>query len=193
MNALKPLDFPNNYFDLIHMRTAIGFIPRERWLEVFLECKRKLRPGGILLSTEGENGVFTNASTNTAHLMHWLTQVIDFSGLAFWDKWGSMLGIHGMQRHFIRKARFENIQEQLFYVDASFDTKQYLSWLGHHATMVKDLKPTICKSPELGGLGVSESEFEAVLDASYEEVRHPDFISYSYYQAVAGQKPLEDN
>lgn len=189
MNALK-LDFPDETFDLIHMRTAIGFIPREQWLSVFQECKKKLRPGGVFLSTEGENGIHTDASPNTAHLIHWLCQVIDLKGLAFWDKWSSMLGIHGMQRLFFQEAGFENIQKQLFFVDASYGTKQYFGWRDHHATMVKYLKPIICKSPELGGLGVSEDEFEAVLDANYEEVRRKNFVSYSIFQAVSGQKPV---
>jgi ubiquinone/menaquinone biosynthesis C-methylase UbiE len=85
MNALKPLGFPDASFDLVHIRAAVGFILREQWIPVFQECKRVLRPGGVLISTEGENGTFTYHSPNTAQLIHWLGRVLFVKGLGFWD------------------------------------------------------------------------------------------------------------
>src|SRR5579883_2469894 len=40
MNALKPLDFPDESFDLVNARTIFGFVPREAWPRLLLGCRR---------------------------------------------------------------------------------------------------------------------------------------------------------
>ena len=188
MNALKPLEFPDASFDLINLRVAVGFVPREKWLPMLQECKRKLRPGGFLLSTEGENGVHTYESPNTAQLIHWLSQALFVRGLGFWDQHGSMHGIHGKLLHFLKEVGFENRETKLCLVDASYGSQQYLGWLDHHRETVKYIEPIVCREPP-GGLGVSKDRFEEVLDASFLEARQSTFCSYTYFMTVSGQKP----
>ncbi len=51
MNALKPLAFEDASFDLINMRFIAAFMHQEMWPKLFLECRRLLRPGGMLRIT----------------------------------------------------------------------------------------------------------------------------------------------
>jgi ubiquinone/menaquinone biosynthesis C-methylase UbiE len=184
MNALKPLQFPDATFDLVNMRLALAFIPRERWPFVIQECKRVLRPGGVFVSTEGENGTHTYHSPKTAQLIHWLCQALAVKGLGFWDGYSSMHGVHGMQLLFFREAGFENIQAKVSLIEASYNSEQYLGWLDMQKTMVEFIEPIVC-----GPLGVSKDLFNAVLEESYLEVRQKEFCSVCYFQTVSGQKP----
>ncbi|HEY7415405.1 MAG TPA: methyltransferase domain-containing protein [Ktedonobacteraceae bacterium] len=186
MNALKPLDFPDAFFDLINIRSGVGFIPREKWVSVFQECFRVLRPGGILLSIEGDAGVQTYESPNTAQMIHWLCQALFVKGLGFWDGYGSMLGIHGKQLAFFRKVGFpnENIQTQLSLVEASYESPQWQGWLDHHRNTVEGIKPIVC-----GQLGISKERFKEVLERSFLEAYQKNFCSYTHFLAVSGRKP----
>lgn len=54
MDALAPLEFPNESFDLVNMRSASTFLRTWEWPELLLELLRVLRPGGVVRVTELE-------------------------------------------------------------------------------------------------------------------------------------------
>jgi len=51
MNLLKPLDFPDNSFDLVNAR-FMSVIPAEVWPKAIQEFYRIIRPGGFIRLTE---------------------------------------------------------------------------------------------------------------------------------------------
>jgi ubiquinone/menaquinone biosynthesis C-methylase UbiE len=55
MNALKPLEFPNESFDLVNARFIVAFMPPAAWPKLIQECLRILRPGGIIRLRHGSN------------------------------------------------------------------------------------------------------------------------------------------
>src|SRR2546426_3817808 len=56
-NALEPLDFPDNSFDLVNARHLEGVIPVTAWPEMLKEMFRVTRQGGIIRLTDCEWGV----------------------------------------------------------------------------------------------------------------------------------------
>ena len=54
MDALAPLEFTNESFDLVNMRMASTFLRTWEWPELLLELLRVLRPGGVIRVTELE-------------------------------------------------------------------------------------------------------------------------------------------
>ena len=61
MDALAPLEFPNESFDLVNMRVASSFLRTWEWPELLLELLRVLRPGGVVRVTEPEMARDTNS------------------------------------------------------------------------------------------------------------------------------------
>jgi ubiquinone/menaquinone biosynthesis C-methylase UbiE len=55
MSALEPLDFPDESFDLVRMRLIGAFMTRAAWPILLAECKRILRPGGLIVVIEQES------------------------------------------------------------------------------------------------------------------------------------------
>ncbi len=56
MDALRMLEFPNNFFDLVNMRFAQGWIRKWDWPKLLQEALRVSKPGGIIRFTEVEVG-----------------------------------------------------------------------------------------------------------------------------------------
>jgi len=54
MDALKRLEFANTYFDLINQRFGQSFLRTWEWPPLLTECRRILRPGGILRLCESD-------------------------------------------------------------------------------------------------------------------------------------------
>ncbi|MBO0796491.1 MAG: class I SAM-dependent methyltransferase, partial [Ktedonobacteraceae bacterium] len=63
MDARKPLTFHDHSFDLVNARLLVGFMDTEAWAKLLAECRRILRPGGIICLTESESGI----SNSKAH------------------------------------------------------------------------------------------------------------------------------
>jgi SAM-dependent methyltransferase len=184
-NALHVLPFPDNYFDLIHIRVAVGFIPRDRWVDVFRECWRILRPQGILISTEGEAGITTYENPATATINKWLVEALWVSGLGFWDGVGSAHGIHAMQPVFFQRVGYRNVEFFPWMAYNSYGSPQYQAWLDHLKITVQATEPLIC-----GALHVPKEEFQAKLEESVMEARLDRYQCYTTFLTLTGQKIL---
>ena len=60
MNALDPLDYPDNFFDLVNARFLV-VIGRSAWPQVMQELFRITRPGGFIRLTENEDDSVTTS------------------------------------------------------------------------------------------------------------------------------------
>ena len=54
MDALHPLAFPNDFFDLVNLRAGIGWIRTWDWPSVISEILRITKPGGVIRLTDGD-------------------------------------------------------------------------------------------------------------------------------------------
>ncbi len=183
MNALEPMGFPSGSFDIVHIRIALAFVPREQWQALFREGWRLLRSGGTLISTESEGSLTNCYNPATARMNHWLCQALWMRGLGFWDGVGSLQGIHSMQPLFLRNAGFQDIQQHYNVLDTSFGTADYWAWLEHHKITLQAIEPVVC-----GLLGVSKEMFDATLDAGLRESRLDTYASRTWFLTATGCK-----
>ncbi len=61
MDALQPLDFPDDSFDLVNARFLVAFMPRTAWPRFLQECLRITKPGGTIRLTEFDEPGRTNS------------------------------------------------------------------------------------------------------------------------------------
>ena len=64
MDALRMLEFPNNFFDLVNMRLAQSWIRTWEWPKLLQEAQRVCKPGSIIRFTEGGYGQSTSVALN---------------------------------------------------------------------------------------------------------------------------------
>src|SRR5258708_37870128 len=61
MDARKPLEFPDGWFDIVNARFISGFMHKEDWPKVVRELVRITRPGGaVRLSETNDTGIKTS-------------------------------------------------------------------------------------------------------------------------------------
>ncbi len=181
MDALKPLNFPDAYFDLINMRTVVGFVPTSQWPSYLNECKRILRSGGILRLTEGEYG-FTN-KPGLERFMALLNEAQFRAGRSF-SPTGHTAGMLPMLRPLLKGAGLQNIQSKAHMIDYSFDMEA-------HEEGVEDIKFALqLVQSLLVGTKVITPEAYADMHAQVlEELQAEDFSSLAILLTVWGEKP----
>ena len=54
MDALRMLEFPEAYFDLVNQRLGVSWIRHWEWKKLLLEYQRVTRPGGLIRITESD-------------------------------------------------------------------------------------------------------------------------------------------
>lgn len=182
MNALKPLEFPDNSFDLVNARLLVGFMTRASWPQLLRECWRITRPGGFICWTEGDqfgnsNGTaMQELTTKASRAMHLADQTFSPDGLNF--------GITPVLRRLIREAGYQNIQHQAEAIDYSSGTEAYSGWYQNFMVILKLLQPFIVKS----GLTTQE-DASRLYEQAMQEMRSDDFCGILYLLTVWGQKP----
>ncbi len=181
MNALKPLDFPDASFDIVNMRTVVGFVPLAQWIPYLTECKRVLRPGGILRLTEGEYG-FTNKPM-LEQFMALLNIAQHKAGRSF-SPTGHTAGMITMLRPLLKQIGMQNIQSKPHIIDYSFDMEA-------HEEGLEDIKFALeLVQPLLLGTKVITSEAYAEMHAQIlEEIQAEDFSGLTIMLTVWGEKP----
>ena len=65
MDALRILEFPSAFFDLVNQRAGISWLRTWDWTKLLLEYQRVTRPGGIIRITEGNTTVENNSPALT--------------------------------------------------------------------------------------------------------------------------------
>ena len=80
MDALRMLEFPTHFFDLVNMRLAQGWIRTWEWPKLLQEAQRVSKPGGVIRFIEVD-GETTTPALN--HLGNLITQAFYKAGYFF--------------------------------------------------------------------------------------------------------------
>ncbi len=182
MNALDPLDYPDNFFDLVNARylTVIG---RSAWPQVMQELFRITRPGGFIRVTEIEN-ISVTTSPALERMMVIFLQTCRLGGLTF-SPTGRSTGVPPMLPYFLRKAGCQNIQKHASIVDWSAGTEVHVAAAQDHMIFFQLAQPFMV------GMGATtEEELKQLYQDIEIELRAEDFCAFWTFFTVWGQKPL---
>lgn len=181
MNALKSLDFADNSFDFVNARLLIGFMVQEAWPRLVQECKRVLRPGGILRLTECDVPLTTSVTSDW--LYGKMAEAFERSGRIASSNRQS--GITVMLGHLLRQAGFDSVQSTAYGLDFSADAELHSDIVKDLSIMFRLLQPFAVKM----GVVATEQEFEQTYQQIMLEMSQEDFCGLWYYRSVRGTKP----
>ncbi len=182
MDALKPLDFPNESFDLVNARTISPFMPPAAWPRLIDECMRILRPGGTIRLNEAEWG-FANKAAFERYC--WLiNQALQRAGMSFSPN-GLYIGITPMLSRFLRDAGCQNIKHMAHVFDYSAGTAVHGGYYQDLRTAFKLVQPFLVKT----GIATQE-ELDRLYEQVMVEMQAEDYCSLSFLLTVWGQKPM---
>ncbi len=120
MDALQPLSFSDQHFDLVNMRAAVEYVPHDKWHELLRECYRITRPGGILRLMEADRIALTNSAAFEAfHAFY--SQMLHQRGYGFSPD-GKTFGITPMLGKLLHHAGYQRTFMKSYAIDLSYDT-----------------------------------------------------------------------
>lgn len=181
MNALERLDFPDESFDLVNARAALGFVPTPAWPQLIAEYKRILRPGGVLRLTEGEWG-FTNKPVLET-LLSLSNHALHKAGYGA-SPTGRNEGLTPMLGYWLRQTGFQQVKQQAHPIDYSFGTKAYAGAYQDYKLMLKLAQPFWFK------MGVAtQDELDTFYEQVMTEMAEEDFCAMWYLLTCWGEKP----
>jgi ubiquinone/menaquinone biosynthesis C-methylase UbiE len=181
-NILQPLQFSDASFDLVNARCLFSSLTPRDWPPLIEECKRILRPGGILRLTEMERH-----NTNSPALEKFgdiYAQALHVTGRSF-SPTGRFIGIVPHLGTLLHKAGFQNIANRAYTPDGSSWTPEAEIWRQHTDRTWSLLIPFLVKS------GVTtEEEIQQLQTQASIEMLADDYCCVYFYFTVWGTKPL---
>ena len=183
MDALNPLEFADNSFDLVNARFITGFMSKAAWPLLVRECTRILRPGGILRLTECESPL-TN-SKGSERMYEMLAQALARADRIF-SVDGRHIGITPVLGRLLHDAGFVAIQKRSHVIDYSFGTEAHAGCYQDVMTFLKLLQPFFVN------VGVTtQEEANRLYLQTLEEMRSENFCGIFFFLTAWGMKPKE--
>lgn len=181
MDARRPLAFRDAAFDLVNARWIFAFMDRQTWPALIAECRRILRPGGLLRFSEPETTV-TNSAAFQAMMGH-LYAVLARLGRTF-SVDGRTTGVPYMLGKLLKEAGFQDIQHQPYIVDGSYGADMYY-------TSMKDTEVAFALSkPFLTRIGgIPEAEYDELYQRLLLDMLDENHVGICYALTVWGRKP----
>jgi ubiquinone/menaquinone biosynthesis C-methylase UbiE len=181
MDALRVLEFPDSYFDLINQRLGASWLRTWEWKKLLIEYQRVCRPGGIVRITE-MNGLIE--STSPA-----LTLLGDISLRAFYHS-GRLFeeGGDGVTGHLVRlmtQHAFKNIQTRIHTIVLQTGTEMGQHFYDSVAIGYRVAIPFFQKWTRV------PSDYQEIYQQALKEMQQPDFVATWTLLTVWATTPVD--
>jgi len=181
MDALKPLDFPDNSFDFVNARLISGFMSKQAWPLFVQECVRITRPGGIMRLTDYEANISNSFAVD--RLSEFVAKAMYRAGLSF-SPTGWQTAMTPMLGKFLRDAGCLHVRHMAHVLDSSAGTTEHVSQYQNAMVFFKLIQPFLVKSGE-----TTEEEAESLYVRALEEMMSPNYCALYYFLSAWGEKP----
>lgn len=179
MNLLKPLDFPDNSFDLVNVR-FINFLPAAAWPPLTQELGRITRRGGFIRLTESEWWYFTT-SPALENLNALVIRALKIQG--GFSQTGRFTGILPILGRLLLDAGCVNIKLVSHAIDFSAGTEAYEGFRRDAAVVFKLFQPFIIR------MGVAtQEELDRLYDQMLIEMLQEEFRGLMLPLTAWGEK-----
>ena len=183
MDALRMLEFPTGFFDLLNMRFGMSFLRTWDWPKLLQEFQRVTRPGGIVRITEPEMIAECNSSAHM-RLQQVQVQAAHQSGHAFQP---DGKGAWGEIARLLRQYGFGQVQTREYEIEYRSGTPQGELFIEDTTRAFRTLLPYLQKWTRVPG------DFEALYQQALVDMQQPDFVARWKVGTVWGIAPGSDD
>ncbi len=184
MDALQPLEFSDNTFDLVNARYLTWFVPGKDWPRLLKECMRVLRPGGVLRITETDGGGMTN-SPAYERLQAMTLQMIWQGGKFGFSPDGQRPWITHVLASLLRQAGYRGVRTKAHALDVSAKEEGWDCFYQQCVVIFTELRAAYIDN----GL-ISEHEFDEIIRQVEVEILADNFSGVWYHLTAWGRKPI---
>jgi len=178
MDALAPLTFPDEVFDLVNLRLGMSFVRLWDWPRLLTELLRVTRPGGVIRLTEPE---VLHPSSSPA-----LTRLGEVFLCAF-ARAGHLFkptstGLTAHLAPLLHQPGWVQVQQQVFPLLLSAGTEAGQAYADNVMALLKGVRPFLERR------GCLTSDDEALAEQVQAEMQCPDFQVTWTFHTVWGKK-----
>jgi ubiquinone/menaquinone biosynthesis C-methylase UbiE len=178
MDALRMLEFPANYFDLVNQRFAQGWMRRFEWPKLLGEYQRVTRPGGIIRLTETD--AWEGNSLALSRLTDISVKAAYQAGYLFRE---SRDGLTSELAHLLYQYGIQHVQTRTYILEFRAGTPE-----GHLFSEIIRLGYRT-GSPFLKKWTQVPDDYEAICQQMLSEMQQPDFVATMGLLTAWGRKP----
>lgn len=180
MDALRMLEFPAGYFDLVNLRFGISFLRTWDWPKLISEMLRVCRPGGIIRVTECEIGGHSSNAPQVERL-HEMSICAHFrSGHLFEQK---STGLIDHLEPLLSRHGCENVQSKAYGPEIRGGTPEADAAARDVAHLYRTTRPFLEK------WGCVPADYDTIYQQALEQMRAPEFAGGLTILTVWGIKP----
>lgn len=179
MNALEPLIFPDDTFDMVNARLVSPFVPALFWPTFVQECARVVRPGGVLRITDYE-WISCNGQATESY-MEMIKKSMWHASLAFAP---DALGVIARLEGFLQVAGLVDLHSIDRVLAYTCTTPSYELWRQNFMIGASLMLPFFLKLHV-----TTEEDFEQVYQQMDIEMREPNFYAHMPLLSAWGFKP----
>lgn len=168
MDALRVLEFPDKYFDLVNMRLATGYLRTWDWPRLLQEFQRVTRSGGVIRLTECDTASPSNSAAQE-RLSQVMVQTLYRAGHLFNEKSDSVM--HELAPLLTRYG-LRNVQSR-FYTLAEYPrgSAEWENGTENLRLLFKTLVPFFRKWGQL------PDDYDATYQQMLSDIQQPDYSS----------------
>ncbi|GHO98707.1 hypothetical protein KSF_087550 [Reticulibacter mediterranei] len=176
-----PLAFPDGTFDLISGRFLSELLDRASWPQVLVECRRLLRPGGVLCLAEEEVSVSNSLALQQIYRSLYRLRADERHTYAV-DRYS--VGICPVLPGLLKQAGFCDVASRSFHLDSSAHAPLHLALCQDLEIRLALLKPALLRT----GI-MEETEYEALHEQIQLDMRNEHFAQMAFGLQVWGSAP----
>jgi ubiquinone/menaquinone biosynthesis C-methylase UbiE len=182
MDALRILDFPSSYFDLVNQRFGMSWLRTWEWKKLLLEYQRVSRPGGIIRITEAHK-----LECNTPAL----TKLFDIMGEAFYHSGRFFTmgkdGSTGQLANLLTQYAIRDVQTRVYplvYHAGTVEGQHFANDMAHVFRLFLPFCQRWTRIP---------SNYEDIYQQALKEMQQPGFVGTWTYLTLWGTTPTTGN
>lgn len=167
MDALRMLEFPTHYFDLVNQRLGSSFLRTWDWSKLLQEYQRVVRPGGIIRITESDM-VTECSSPAYVRFNQIIFQALHQAGHFFSAEPD---GVTSHLARLLKQYAIQQVQTHIYHVEYRAGTPQGQRYFedGKHAA--RTLLPFLRKWTQI------PADYEELCQQMISETQAPDFVA----------------
>lgn len=179
MDALRMLEFPTDYFDLVNQRFGTSYLRTWDWPKLLHEFQRVTRPGGVVRITEG-NFLVQSPSLALARLYELALDVFYRAGHYFTAESN---GVTGELARLLHQFGLQNVQTRVHIMEYRAGTPEGQRFYEDMKHFFQTILPFFRKWSKV------PDDYEATYQQALSEMQQPDFVATSSLLTAWGSKP----
>ncbi len=180
MDALRMLEFPRHYFDLVNQRFGVSYLRTWDWPGLLQEYRRVTRPGGIIRITEGDVPESRTNSPAFNTLYNLLYNAFARAGHFFFPERD---GVTRALEPTLHQAGLLDLQSRGHQMEHPAGTPEGQLLAEDNKRLFRTIAPFLRKWTTV------PNDYEKLCQQALHEMQQPDFVSIGRLVTVWGTNP----